>query len=146
MLSWNNTEAVNQIPHAFQQLLSFESTPTLCDAIPAYGDFESAWKEYQSTHSEVAPFIQRGLDKLEIYRERLDLVPAYALALSMLFYMLIFSKTILTHFIIVLNPSEKLNWYYENQSLEKVQEVKELFLREVSNLSIDSYSHWIGTD
>ena len=70
------------MPHAFQQLLSFESTPTLCDALPAYTAFEQQWKEYQELHPEVAPFIQRGLDKLEIYHERTELVPAYVLAMS----------------------------------------------------------------
>lgn len=77
----------NKIPHAFQQILSFESTPTLCDALPAYSAFESAWKEYQDIHPEVAPFIEHGLDKLEIYRARTELVPAYVLAMSKPYYL-----------------------------------------------------------
>lgn len=66
-------------------MLSHENTPTLCDALPAYSCLETLWKNYQVAHPEVAPLIQRGLDKLEIYRDRTDLAPAYILAMSKFF-------------------------------------------------------------
>ena len=64
--------------------------------------------------------IQEGLDKLAVYRDRTNLVPAYAVAMSTF----ILLKSGLHHYMIlnlptVLNPSQKLQYYtaHEPQKL-----------------------------
>lgn len=71
-----------QVPHAFQQRLSAEKTPTLGDAIPAFEAMQIVWKAQQVKNPKTAFIIDAGLDKLEEYRERANLTPAYALAMS----------------------------------------------------------------
>ena len=71
-----------QIPHAFQQWLSAEKTPTLCDAIPSFEAMIRIWKEHQVRHPETAGIVQAGLDKLSTYQERADLNPTYVVAMS----------------------------------------------------------------
>ena len=71
-----------KVPHAFQQQLSYEKTPTLCNAIPAFEAMASTWKRYQTDNLHTSHIVQKGLDKLEEYRDRADLVPAYVLAMG----------------------------------------------------------------
>lgn len=73
-----------QIPHAFQQRLSSETTPKLCDAIPSFEAMKVKWTNQKAEMPNMAPIIDAGLKKLEYYRERLDLVPAYVGAMSTL--------------------------------------------------------------
>ena len=34
-----------KVPHAFQQQLSYEKTPTLCDTIPSFKAMAATWEE-----------------------------------------------------------------------------------------------------
>lgn len=70
------------MPHAFQQRLSAEATPTLCEALPAFESMKRVWTTQKDEMPEVASIIDAGLDKLEEYRERADLVPAFVLAMG----------------------------------------------------------------
>lgn len=76
------TMIILKVPHAFQQHLSHEKTPTLCNAIPAFEAMTTVWEQHQHDHPETAHIVQKGLDKLEEYRDRTDLVPAYVLAMG----------------------------------------------------------------
>ena len=76
------TQYVLQIPHAFQQRLSAEKTPTLCDAIPSFEAMIRVWKEHQVKHPETAGIVQAGLDKLGTYQEHADLNPMYVVAMG----------------------------------------------------------------
>ena len=69
-----------QVLHAFQQQLSYETTPTLCDAIPSFEAMAQVWEDQISDHLEMADVIQAGLDKLDVYIDHTDMVPAYVLA------------------------------------------------------------------
>jgi hypothetical protein len=74
-----------QVPAAFQDLLSFETTPTLCHAVPAYECLIHKWQELQDDEEMPAKFydvIQAGIEKLKDYQERTDTVPAYVLAMG----------------------------------------------------------------
>jgi hypothetical protein len=85
-----------QVPHAFQQRLSSENTPTLSDAIPSFERMVKVWKEDQIKYPETAGIVQPGIDKLEDYSERIKSIPAYVLAMSLNFtFFLFFSLTIL---------------------------------------------------
>jgi len=77
------TQRLLKVPHAFQQQLSSEKTPTLCNAFPAFEGMKRVWKEHQVEHPETSDIVQDGLDKLEDYRDRADHVPAYVLAMCM---------------------------------------------------------------
>ncbi|KAF4612547.1 hypothetical protein D9613_012718 [Agrocybe pediades] len=68
------------VPHAFQQLLSSEQTPTLGYTIPSFQAMIMRWQKMQDQMPSIAHIIQAGLDKLEGYQDRLDLVPANVVA------------------------------------------------------------------
>ena len=71
-----------QIPHAFQQQLSHEKVPTLCNANPCYEALVQRWEEYQVLHPETYDIIEKGLEKMAEYKNHMDLVPAYVLAMG----------------------------------------------------------------
>ncbi|KAG1896125.1 uncharacterized protein F5891DRAFT_959093, partial [Suillus fuscotomentosus] len=70
------------VPHAFQQKLSSEKTPTLCDSIPSFEAMSRVWQQQADKYPDRAAVIQPGLDKLEAYRARISCVPAYVLAMG----------------------------------------------------------------
>ena len=78
----NDIFNVFKIPHAFQQRLSYEKTPTLCHAIPTFEAMLNMWGQYQQSHPETADIVENGLDKLRDYIDRLDNVPAYTIAMG----------------------------------------------------------------
>jgi len=43
------------------------------------------WQEHQHSNPATSATVQEGLDKLEVYRNRADLVPAYILAMGALY-------------------------------------------------------------
>ncbi|KAJ7936658.1 hypothetical protein B0H13DRAFT_1589388, partial [Mycena leptocephala] len=69
------------VPHAFQQRLSAEKTPTVGDALPAFEAMIKAWEKQQLSYPETAHIAQEGIYKLESYRERVQDVPAYILSM-----------------------------------------------------------------
>ncbi|THV00111.1 hypothetical protein K435DRAFT_623206, partial [Dendrothele bispora CBS 962.96] len=69
------------VPHAFQQKLSGEATPTLSGAIPAFEAVISRWKTMQDDIPTMSYVIEAGIDKLESYTERISDTPAYMLAM-----------------------------------------------------------------
>jgi len=70
------------VPHAFQDILGAETTPTLCYAIPAYSAFIDLWKKQIEDYYQWEPIIQPGIDKLEDYQGRLNDSPAYVVAMG----------------------------------------------------------------
>ncbi|KAF9003859.1 hypothetical protein BDQ17DRAFT_1241803, partial [Cyathus striatus] len=112
------------VPHVFQQELSAQKTPIICNVIPAFQSMEIIWKEHLQYNPDISDIVQAGLDKLSGYAEQLDLVPAYVLSLSKChthiskLYALTFE---------VLNPKLKMSWFSENEP-KKVQCVKTLYL------------------
>ncbi|KAF8979823.1 hypothetical protein BDQ17DRAFT_1215276, partial [Cyathus striatus] len=68
------------VPHAFQQKLSAEKTPTLCNVIPTFKNMEVT--EHAHDGPDTSQIVQAGLDKLSSYFECIELVPAYVLSLS----------------------------------------------------------------
>lgn len=76
----------------------------------------SIWTEKQENASLTeSDIIQEGLDKLIVYRDRANLVPAYAIAISKPIWMI--DRSLSTQLINfeVLNPSLKLQHYKENE-------------------------------
>lgn len=73
-----------QVPHAFQEILSAESTPTLCYSILAFSAFIERWEELQAEEDHLEGVIEEGLDKLRDYQDELPKTPAYTVALGKL--------------------------------------------------------------
>ena len=69
------------MPHAFQQKLSCEKTPTLCEALPSFQKIILKWEEYQDKMPDYSSYIEAGLSKLQDYFSRAMQVPAYQLAI-----------------------------------------------------------------
>ena len=72
----------SKVPHAFQQQLSYEKTPTRCDAIPSFEAMSAKWEEYQYNNPTMMNIVQPGLDKLETYKEHANIVLVYVIAMS----------------------------------------------------------------
>jgi hypothetical protein len=70
------------VPHAFQDILGAEATPTLCYTIFAFSAFMERWEELAQDNPRWAAVIQPGLDKLNDYSTDLDEVPAYTIAMG----------------------------------------------------------------
>ncbi|KIK02918.1 hypothetical protein K443DRAFT_96091, partial [Laccaria amethystina LaAM-08-1] len=79
-----------QVPHAFQHALAVEKTPTLSNAIPAFEAMIKVWDNQKADDPEAAQLIQPGLDKLAVYLEQTDIVPAYIVSMSKSILHLIF--------------------------------------------------------
>ncbi|KAK0480552.1 hypothetical protein IW261DRAFT_1418930 [Armillaria novae-zelandiae] len=73
---------VLNVPHQFQEHLSAEKTPTLCDMLPVF----------EAVSALLSRAIDAGLEKLSEYTELTHDVPAHMLAMAV-------------------NPYIKLNWY-----------------------------------
>lgn len=74
-----------QMPHAYQQVLSFEKTPTLCKALPTFEGLVTKLKKYQHEHDDnpdIYYIVQCGITKLEEYWQETDTAPAYTLSIS----------------------------------------------------------------
>ncbi|KAG1731187.1 uncharacterized protein EDB91DRAFT_1058878, partial [Suillus paluster] len=80
-----------EVPHAAQELLASERTPTLSMALPAYELLLTKWTELKGTIWELAHYIGIGLDKLTNYIHQGRKTRIYALAM-------------------IINPSLKLEW------------------------------------
>jgi len=74
-----------QIPHAFQQKLSTEKTPTLCYALPFFQSVITNWEKMKVEHPELRRIINPAIAKLTTYQYRIGDVPAYALAMGVYF-------------------------------------------------------------
>ncbi|KAJ7595850.1 hypothetical protein C8J56DRAFT_730494, partial [Mycena floridula] len=82
---WDDLELYKRIlavPHAFQQKLSAEKTPTLCNALPAYEAMMKVWREMRDEIPQMSAVIDAGLNKLESYLDRTHLTNAYVLAMG----------------------------------------------------------------
>jgi hypothetical protein len=70
-----------QVPHAFQQKLSSEKTPTLAYALPAFEAMISTWNGLQVQYPQMYDIIEAGISKLNEYRKLTELTPAYILSM-----------------------------------------------------------------
>jgi len=73
-----------KIPHAFQDILGTEKTPSLPYTIRAFFAFIQRWKELEKSNVRWREIIKPGLEKLETYEEELEHTSAYVLAMGKL--------------------------------------------------------------
>ena len=64
----------------FQQILSYEKTPTLCYAVVAFEGLRIALKDLQEREPNAEFIIEAGLEKLEDYHQHALAIPAYTLS------------------------------------------------------------------
>lgn len=88
------------------------------------------WKQYRDDHPLVADVVEAGLDKLEEYRERTELVPAHVLAMGMFK----FQPNLVVYYsngsLVAINPGMKLRWYAK-YAPEDASSARYVFLHEV---------------
>ncbi|PPQ97649.1 hypothetical protein CVT26_002438 [Gymnopilus dilepis] len=109
---WKAFLDILSIPHAFQQALSSEKTPILCNTISHFHAIIQVWKEYQAEHpSELFDVVQAGIDKLQDYYDVTSANPTYIMAM-------------------VLNPQLKLMWHYKHAP-EEALNAKNIFIRQL---------------
>lgn len=129
---------VFQIPHAFQQILSGEMTPTLGMSLAAFKVMAAKWKKHCDAHPEFADVIDAGLDKLDEYYNYAQDVPANTIAMGKTARKL-FLCNMLTNNVTVLNPAAKLNWLCTNAP-SQVEDVRQVVLTVVCQTIQCSYS------
>lgn len=117
-----------QVPHAFQDILGAETTPTLCYSIPAFSAFIERWTDLHGENEDWETIIQPGLDKLEEYQRTIPQTPAYHLAMGkiVLLFVILHYFDILT----AIDPTNKLMYYREDP--DEFNQAKKLFLKAVS--------------
>ncbi|PBK81196.1 hypothetical protein ARMGADRAFT_948624, partial [Armillaria gallica] len=71
------------VPHQFQEQLSAEKTPTLCNMLPAFEAVSVLWKAQKDECPLLSYAINSDLQKLSEYKELTFNVPAYMLAMGM---------------------------------------------------------------
>ncbi|PPQ71742.1 hypothetical protein CVT24_006506, partial [Panaeolus cyanescens] len=133
-LEWKTLEAYSKIlavPHAFQQKLSAEATPTLSSALPSFQRMIAVWKDYQTKMSPAyASVIAAGIDKLSAYYSKVIDVPAFQLAICKCINFVL-NTNCLTVLLAVLNPKQKLRWFRTNLP-DRVETAQQLLLDYVS--------------
>ena len=71
-----NSKDSLKIPHAFQHVLSHEKTPTLGFTIPAFQSMINKWMDLKTKFPEATDVIDKRINKLEVYKNKLEAVPA----------------------------------------------------------------------
>jgi hypothetical protein len=108
-------------------MLSQETTPTLGSALPAFEAMSDVWRKCQQTYPEMYDAIEEGLDKLEQYVNRTDLIPAHVLAMSA---SSVFFLPLIYLVFAVVEPSIRLDWFEEWRS-QRVAHAREIFIEAV---------------
>ncbi|KAG1843845.1 hypothetical protein C8R48DRAFT_564215, partial [Suillus tomentosus] len=110
-----NIHQIIEVPHAAQELLASERTPTLSMALPAYELLQTKWTELKGTIWELAYYIEIGLDKLANYICQGRKTRIYALAM-------------------IINPSLKLEWMKVHWDASDVRKAREWTLEAVCSI------------
>ena len=97
---------------------------------------KKVWNDQKVKMPEAAPIINAGLDKLEEYCERADLVPAYVLAMGK--YRFSLALPFFYMQLPAVNPEVKFEWIHKTAP-EKLSAAKELFIREVFSHCLDLF-------
>ena len=119
-----------KIPHAFQDILGSDKTPTLPLTVIAFYTLIQRWKELIDDKIDWHHIIQPGLDKLLHYEIELMKTPAYVLAMGK-YISKISSTSAKIPYIPAINPRDKLS-HYSATSETKFKWAKEMFLKAVS--------------
>ncbi|RPD74060.1 hypothetical protein L226DRAFT_583602 [Lentinus tigrinus ALCF2SS1-7] len=98
-----------EIPHDAQQLLSYERTPSLTIALPAYELLLAGWRELRQEIPHMATYINTGIQKIEEYVNLSRRSRIHALAMA-------------------LNPAIKLSWMEQHWSAWEAAQAREWLL------------------
>ncbi|KAG2737897.1 hypothetical protein P692DRAFT_201682967, partial [Suillus brevipes Sb2] len=78
---FNRLRTLRQTPHAVQQSMSSETTPTLSGAIPALEMLIERWEDLAKRVAHCAPIVNIGLACAQKYRQKMSETNAYAVAM-----------------------------------------------------------------
>ncbi|KAJ7235800.1 hypothetical protein C8J57DRAFT_1088647, partial [Mycena rebaudengoi] len=95
----HDIQAILLVPHAAQELLSAEKTPTLSVALPAYELLLNSWLHLQTELPMLKHYIGVGIDKIQEYVDKGRKSRIYALAM-------------------IINPTIKMEWIDEHWPAE----------------------------
>jgi hypothetical protein len=121
---------LHQVPHAFQDILGSEATPTLCYTIEAFSMFIQRWEELAASYDQWETLIRPGLDKLDTYSMDLDRVPVYTLAMGNVLFFLHKTIILFSHHFIALDPLVKLGAYVSDR--ERYRDARQLLINAVN--------------
>lgn len=77
----DHIRAVMSVPHDAQESLSSEQTPTLSYSLPFYHSIIDEWKYLKEVYPLLSPFIDIGINKIEVYIDKSKLSRTYSLAI-----------------------------------------------------------------
>ena len=73
-------QRVMSVPHAAQESLSSEHTPTLSYSLPFYHAITDKWEHLKQDHPLLSPYIEVGIQKVEEYISKSKSSQTYLLA------------------------------------------------------------------
>ena len=71
---------VMSVPHAAQESLSSENTPTLSYSLPFYHAITDKWEHLKQNHPLLSPYIEIGIQKVKEYVNKSKSSQTYLLA------------------------------------------------------------------
>ncbi|KAJ7464855.1 hypothetical protein B0H11DRAFT_2159707 [Mycena galericulata] len=108
----HDIQAILAVPHAAQELLSAEKTPTLSAALPAFEMLLESWLNLQQELPMLAHYIGVGIVKIQEYAAKGRKTRAYALAM-------------------ILNPTMKMDWITNHWPADDAAQAEEWMIEAV---------------
>ena len=76
----NDIQTVMSVPHAAQESLSSEHTPTLSYSLPFYHAISDKWERLKQDYPLLSPYIEIGIQKVKGYIKKSRFSQTYLLA------------------------------------------------------------------
>ncbi|KIK33566.1 hypothetical protein CY34DRAFT_99352, partial [Suillus luteus UH-Slu-Lm8-n1] len=106
-----------QAPHAAQQKLSSESTPSLSYAVPAFEEMIKSWESIGLHVPHCKPIVDIGLTWASKYTDRMGATHAYAVAMF-------------------IDPVMRMSWMNSQWEEDRINKAKEFIVKLVCLFSI----------
>ena len=119
-----------QVPHAFQQSMSSESTPVLSRAISGFEMFMSEWERLGDQHEILRLWTEIGLHWAKKYYVRMDETDVYVVAMCK-FHMICHRSGYQLR-PTVINPAVRFSWIDEEWDNIYIEKSKNIILNLVS--------------
>ncbi|KAJ7633847.1 hypothetical protein DFH06DRAFT_1004046, partial [Mycena polygramma] len=123
----SDIQLILSIPHAAQELLSAEKTPTLSLALPAFELLLVSWLNLQKELPELAHYIGVGITKIQEYVNKGRKSRIYALAM-------------------IINPTMKMTWIQEYWPQPDARKAEDWMLETVRTVLVPLFSSNSFTD
>ena len=78
---WKYPKLSQQVPHDFQEVMSADSTPILCGAVPSFELFMTRWEMMAKDFPKLKKYVEPGLKCAYDYYGRMDHTRAYIITM-----------------------------------------------------------------